>query len=446
MQALVFLGALGLAGAQEHEHEHGGTAPEESASREPGDPPAAHVHGSSTPLGIPESRNASGTAWQPDSTPMRGLHYSKGSWAMMGHWNFFAGYDDQGSDRGDSDWTGPNWAMLMESRPAGGGRLMFREMLSLDPLTIGKEGYPLLLQTGEALDGEPLHDRQHPHDLFMELAAVYTRPLSDSVAWQIYAAPAGEPALGPPAFPHRASAMSDPLAPLSHHWQDSTHISFGVFTAGLLTRRFMFEGSWFNGREPDEDRYDFDFRRLDSYSGRVSYNPTMHVSFQVSYGYLDSPEELAPEVSIHRFTASAMVSYPLGHSLHLDFTGVFGTNDASGEPDTSSWLMEANCGIGSRHTVFGRLEYVEKSGHDLALPPALEEEVFPVKSLVAGYVFRLWSTNTFALGIGARAAINLIEDDLEPFYGTQEPAGYMVFLQFQPALGQHNQHHASAQR
>jgi hypothetical protein len=443
LQASLLLGSLGLIEAQGHEQ---GDPPAESAQQASEDIHAAHLRGSSQPLGIPESRNASGTAWQPDSTPMRGLHFSKGSWAMMGHWNFFAGYDDQGSDRGDSDWTGPNWAMLMESRRAGGGRLMFREMLSLDPLTIGKEGYPLLLQTGEALDGEPLHDRQHPHDLFMELAAIYTRPLSDSVAWQIYAAPAGEPALGPPAFPHRASAMSDPLAPLSHHWQDSTHISFGVLTAGLLTRRFMVEGSWFNGREPDEDRYDFDFRRLDSYSGRVSYNPTRNWSLQLSYGYLDSPEELAPEVSIHRFTASAMASYPLGHSARVDFTGVFGTNDASGEADTSSWLVEVNCGIGSRHTVFGRFEHVEKSGHDLALPPALEEKVFPVKSLVAGYVFRLWSTSTFTLGIGARAAINLIEDDLEPFYGTTEPAGTMVFLQFQPSLATHTMHHASAQR
>ena len=431
--ALLLLGSSSLAGAQEHQH---GTS---------ADP--AHQHESaqdaSQPLVIPASRGASGTAWQPDSTPMHGLHYFWGGWSLMAHWNLFAGYDDQGSDRGDSDWTAPNWGMAMESHPAGRGVMMFREMFSLDPLTIGKEGYPLLLQTGESLDGEPLHDRQHPHDLFMELAGIYTVPVSDSLALQLYAAPSGEPALGPAAFPHRLSAMSDPLAPLSHHWQDSTHISFGVLTAGLMTRRIKVEGSWFNGREPDEDRYDFDFRKLDSYSGRVSFNPTQNWSFQVSYGYLASPEQLAPDNSVHRFTASATANYPLRSSGNLAVTGVFGKNNASQEPDTSSWLLEANCGLGPRHVVFGRFEHVEKTGHDLDLAPALEEEIFPVESFVAGYVYNVWRTTKFIVGVGARADINLIEDDLEPFYGTTHPAGYMIFLQLQPPVMSHPAHHAS---
>src|SRR5437773_4254134 len=178
-------------------------------------------------------------------------------------------------------------------------------MLSLDPLTVTRRGYPLLLQSGEAFKGEPLHDAQHPHDLFMELAASYTRPVSDGVAFQVYGAPVGEPALGPAAFPHRLSASSDPLAPLGHHWQDSTHISFGVLTAGILTRKVKVEGSWFNGREPDDRRFDFDFRKLDSWSGRVSVNPTDSLSLQASYGLLETPEELEPGQSIRRATASA---------------------------------------------------------------------------------------------------------------------------------------------
>jgi hypothetical protein len=430
IQALLLLGPSGLVGAQEHEHEKPsdpGVHQHESTEGKEG--PAHH---SSQPLGIPESRNASGTAWQPDSTPMHGLHFSRGDWAIMAHWNFFVGYDDQGSDRGDSEWTAPNWGMLMQSRSTGKGALVFREMLSLDPWTVGREGYPLLLQTGESIDGEPIHDRQHPHDLFMELAAMYTRELSGSTALQLYAAPSGEPALGPVAFPHRASAMSDPLAPLAHHWQDSTHISFGVLTAGILTRKLKIEASWFNGREPDEDRYDFDFRRLDSYSGRVSFNPSENWSFQASYGYLASPEQLEPDVSVHRLTASAAANFPVKDSGDLAVTAVYGRNNSSGEPDTASWLLEANCEVGSRHVVFGRLEHVDKTGADLVLPAPLEEEVFPVKSLVAGYVFRIWNAEDFVLGLGARAAVNFIDNDLEPFYGTKEPAGYMIFLQFHP--------------
>src|SRR5204863_9227558 len=132
------------------------------------------------PLGLPVSRAASGTAWQPDSTPMHAVHFQRGPWTLMAHGNLFAGYDHQGSDRGDSMWIAPNWGMLMEKRSVGSGELMFREMLSLDPLTLGAKGYPLLLQTGESYRGAAIHDRQHPHDLFMEIAALYTRPISQS--------------------------------------------------------------------------------------------------------------------------------------------------------------------------------------------------------------------------------------------------------------------------
>jgi hypothetical protein len=291
---------------------------------------------------LPESRNASGTAWQPDSTPMHGLHFMKGTWTMMAHWNFFGGYDHQGSDRGDSQWLSTNWGMLMEKRSVGAGELVLRQMLTLEPFTVGAAGYPLLLQTGESFNGAPIHDRQHPHDLFMEIAALYTRPISESVALQLYAAPVGEPALGPVAFPHRYSAFSDPLAPLGHHWQDSTHISFGVLTAGLFTRKLKVEGSWFNGREPDEHRYDFDIRR--------------------------------PE----------------------------------------------------------RLESGDKTGHDLVLPATLEQDRFSITSLVGGYEFPFFRTQRFSLDLGARASVNLVDDDLEPFYGSSKPTGYMIFLHLYP--------------
>src|SRR5213593_4131529 len=172
-----------------------------------------------------------------------------------------------------------------------------------EPWTIGARGYPLLLQSGESYGGTPLHDRQHPHDLFMELAALYERPVGRDLGLSVYLAPVGEPAVGPVAFPHRPSAADDPLAPISHHWQDGTHITFGVVTAGVFTRDVKLEASWFNGREPDENRTDFDYagRRLDSYSGRLTVNPGPRWSFSAWYAYLKSPEGLHPDESLHRF-------------------------------------------------------------------------------------------------------------------------------------------------
>ena len=196
--------------------------------------------------------------------PHAALHTMAGDWELMFHELLFAGYDAQGSDRGASAPVGIGWFMGMARRRFESGTLTARLMLSPEPGTVRSGGYPLLLQTGETYKGQPLRDRQHPHDFFMEVGLIYTQALSDGLAVQIYAAPSGEPALGPVAYPHRQSATSDPLATLSHHWQDSTHISFGVLTFGVITRRMKLEGCWFNGREPDETRYDFDLLRPDS--------------------------------------------------------------------------------------------------------------------------------------------------------------------------------------
>src|SRR5690349_23842684 len=210
-------------------------------------------------LGIPESRDGSGTSWLPDASPMRMVHYRAASWTLMLHGAAFGLYDDQGGPRGADRVVAVDWGMLAASRNLGEARLELRTMLSTEPWTVGSRGYPLLLQSGESYGGTPLHDRQHPHDLFVELAAIYERPLSNDVAFSLYLAPVGEPALGPVAIPHRPSAAADPFAPLGHHWQDATHITYGVVTAGLFTRTVTLEGSWFNGREPDEDRTNFDY-------------------------------------------------------------------------------------------------------------------------------------------------------------------------------------------
>ncbi len=232
---------------------------------------------------LPHSREGSGTSWVPDSSPVYAHHFMADDWTLMLHYSLAAGYDDQWSDRGSRRFASVNWIMGMATRPLLGGQLTLRTMLSAEPATMGGHlQLPLLLQSGESYGGAPLHDRQHPHDLFMETAALYRHPIGGAFGVEVYGAAAGEPALGPTAFMHRPSGMINPFPPIGHHWQDSTHISFGVITAGVYTRWAKLEGSVFHGREPDEDRWNFDFGALDSWSGRLSLNPTDQTSFQVT--------------------------------------------------------------------------------------------------------------------------------------------------------------------
>ena len=260
--------------------------------------------------GVSMMQEASGTSWEPAVAPMYGIMSQSGRWNLMTHYNLSLNYDRQDGPRGDYQYNATNWAMVMARRPVGKDQLLLRAMLTLEPLTVTPGGFPLLFQSGEQYHGHPLVDRQHPHDLFMEIAAKYTHPLGKDSAVYLYAAPAGEPALGPTAFMHRTSAMDIPAPPISHHWQDSTHIEFGVLTLGAWKRNVKIEGSWFTGREPDEYRYDFGPMRLDSFSGRVSYNPGPNWSLQASYGYLHSPEALRPNEDTRRSTASAMYIQP----------------------------------------------------------------------------------------------------------------------------------------
>ncbi|HEV8269127.1 MAG TPA: hypothetical protein VGR00_12870 [Thermoanaerobaculia bacterium] len=392
-----------------------------------------HDHSTSPPtvLQLASARQASGTSWQPETTPMNGIHLMASGWMVMLHGNLFLGYDDQGGARGDEGFAGIGWAMAMARHDLGKGELVLHAMLSPEPFLQKRSGYPLLLQTGESVDGRPIHDRQHPHDLFMEVSALVRQPLGDSLVAELYLAPSGEPALGPTAFPHRTSAESDPLAPLSHHWQDSTHISFGVVTAGLVTRRLKLEGSIFNGREPDEVRTNFDLRRLDSASGRISWNPTPELSLQASYGYLASPEELEPETSVHRFTASASFTRLQGKG-HTALTAVFGRNAPSEGPSTSAYLLEADVDLDGTNTVFGRAELVQKTGAELVLGAGRAERVYDVASFSAGYLREL-PLGRLALGVGGRGSIAFVSEDLSSFYGSRAPLGGMLFIRLRPA-------------
>ncbi|MDY7227123.1 hypothetical protein [Hyalangium rubrum] len=387
------------------------------------------------------SRSVSGTAWQPDATPHAGVHASVGGWDLMFHGLLFGGYDWQEGPRGGDAILGTGWLMLMADRELGAGRFGARVMLSPEPFTAQRDGgYPLLLQTGETYQGERLRDRQHPHDLFMEMALTYTHALSEDWGFQLYAAPSGEPALGPVAFPHRMSASSDPLAALSHHWQDSSHIAFGVLTAGLLTPTAKLEASWFNGREPDEHRRDFDLRRLDSYSVRLSVNPNPRVSAQVSYGFMPSHDVLHTDEPLHRLTASAMYHQPLSGGGSWATTAVFGRNVEGEHGATNAFLLESNLDLDGRNVLFGRTEYIQKTGHDLVLSEPFEEQTFGVATLALGYLRNLGPLGPVLPGVGVRAAVNFVPEALQPTYGSRTPVGGMVFLRLSAAPLGHEGH------
>jgi hypothetical protein len=391
-------------------------------------------------MGEMQMRHASGTSWEPDTTPIRGIHFMPSDWRLMVHWNFFFGYDAQGGNRGDNQWVGIGWAMVFAQHVFAGGDFGVRLMMTPEPATVTKQGYPLLLQTGEEVNGVALHDRQHPHDLFMEAAVMYQHPLGRGLAFEFYGGPVGEPAIGPTAFPHRYSASSDPLAVLSHHWQDSTHIAFGVVTMGVFTQTLKIEGSWFNGREPDADRYDFDTRALDSASGRVQWNPTAETSFQASYAFLDSPEELEPQVSQQRITASAMFTRRLESGGIIASTLVWGRVIPSDADATDSLVLEANYDVDGSNIFFGRAEYVRKYGTDLDLASPDNLRSYPIGSVALGYVRQLPLMGPLQFGVGARGAVGFVGDVLSRpmYYGTSTPIGGILFVQLQPPLAQHH--------
>jgi hypothetical protein len=392
------------------------------------------------PLGVTMDRMGSGTTWVPDAAPIPSVHFSAPrNWDVTGHGFAFLQYDAQGGPRGAYQVGSLNWAMLMASHTLAGGRIQARTMLSLDAATVTPRGYPLLLQTGEAYDGEPLHDRQHPHDLLMELSALYEKPVSRNVGVMLYAAPSGEPALGPVAFMHRPSAMDNPAAPITHHWADATHISFGVLSAGLFTNSFRIEGSFFNGREPDQHRFNFDPIRLDSWSARATFNPGAEWSMSAGYGYLASPEALEPDESMHRVTAAVLHGTPFGAQGQWASSVIYGANGHAGESGlSSSVLLESEVVLDARHTLFGRAEWVEKSAADLVVDVAPfgfpSDRSFGVGALTLGYIRDFARLGAGTLGLGAMGTLNVVPSALEPAYGSRTPLGAFVFLRVRPFL------------
>ncbi len=363
----------------------------------------------------PMNRDGSGTSWVPDSTPMDGLHAVVGDWLTMTHGSITLAQTQQDLPRGGSATFSESMLMVAGRRSLNdGSALTLRAMISAEPMN-GAAGYPLLFQTGESADGHtPLVDRQHPHNLFMELAAAYSRTLIGVASWFVYAAPVGEPALGPPAFLHRRASEDNPEAPLSHHHIDSTHISFGVVTGGLIVGRWKLETSLFNGREPDQHRSDIELRSFDSWSTRLSFNPRSDLAIQVSTGHLSSPEALNPSLSTTRTTASVLYEGSI-RGARASSTVAFGRNTPSSGSATDAWLVDESLRLGERHTVFGRYERVgldELPGIQGGTPLSV------VSKASLGYQYDFARLGAARFSLGGMVSHHWVPDELVASYGT----------------------------
>jgi hypothetical protein len=365
------------------------------------------------------SREASGTSWQPDSSVHGGLHAMAGAWTLMGHARLNLVYDWQQGPRGGEEGFVSGMAMGMARRDLGGGTLQLRAMLSPEPL-MGRRGYPLHLAAGETADGAtPLVDRQHPHELFMELSASFSLRLGERSGLFAYAGLPGEPAFGPPAFMHRMSILDSPEAPITHHWLDSTHIAFGVVTAGLVAGDFKAEASRFNGREPDQHRYDIETGPLDSTALRLSWNPNRNLSLQASWAHLVGPEQLEPAENSTRWSASAIYTRPLGARGWWSTTLAWGRRDGD-----DAFLLESAAGLGS-WTVFGRAEIAEND--ELVPAGGRHGPRHTIGKVSLGAVRDFRIAGNFRLGLGALYAMNFVPAPLEALYAG-DPDGAMAFV------------------
>jgi hypothetical protein len=394
----------------------------------------------------------SGTAWQPSSGPMHMQHWTKGDWLLMFHYNLVAGVNRQGGPRGVTKFESGNWFMPMAYHQLGKGTLQLRGMFSAEPFTFPPGGSPLLFQTGETYKGQPLIDRQHPHDLFMELSAQYTLPVGERGTWFTYFGYPGEPALGPVAFPHRMSASENPSATLAHHLQDSTHISFGVLTTGFTYRWFKLEGSIFNGREPDEDRYNFDAHKWNSRSARLWFMPNSNWAFQISHGFLRSPEGQEPDADIRRTTASLQYNRPFNRGNWAS-AFVWGRNHVSELGETrnlNSYTAESTVQFLDKNFVYTRLELVDKDellrAADRAVLGITEDHPsFRIGGYTFGGVRDLWTTDKVQFGIGSDLTFYSKPAILDAIYGSN-PVSWKVFFRIRPGkmdMSMHGMHETS---
>ena len=384
---------------------------------------------------LPSPHDGSGTSWEPASVPEQEWMLMPGGWELMAHGVIFADYNQQGGPRGEGKAESVNWGMLMEQHGLGRGMILLRQMFSAESLTSPHPGFPELFQTGETYHGEPLIDHQHPHNVFAELSALYTLPLSKKVSWELYGGPSAEPALGPVTYIHRTSAAELPLAPLSHHLQDSTHTSFGVVTTGFVIDRVKLEACTFNGHEPNEERWSIQLAALDSWSGRVSVAPDRNWTAQYSIGHLDHPEALEPW-NQWRQTASVEYNRPLASGnwatslvwgrVHEIGTGII----------FNGYLLESTVNFRRRDYVFTRMELVDKNE---LFPPAVQPS-YRIGAYTFGGTRDLVQNRAWQLGLGGDVTVYSKPAVLDAAYGNY-PVSFQIFLRVRPGLHPEGHHH-----
>ena len=385
-----------------------------------------------------EAHATSGTSAEPNSTPVPMLMSMHGPWMLMVHGNGFIADTQQTSPRGADKLFSTNWGMFMAQRHWGRGLLTLRSMLSLEPATVSGRQYPLLFQQGETAYGLPIADGQHPHDFFMEVAALYDVPLGEHTLLSIYAAPVGDPAIGPIAFPHRASAIEDPVATLGHHQEDSTHISDDVVTAGVTYRWLRLEAGGFHGREPNEHRWEVQQGAVDSWSTRLTVQPGSNWSGQYSWAHLHSPEALFPTDDQDRMTASVMYNRRFGDRGNWASTIAWGrTRDLPDQLIENSYLLESTLRFGKRNRAYTRIEDVDRTNELLVgekpLPPGfVEKSAGRVQAYTFGYDRDISAhIPHFATALGAQVTAYAPGVKLQPAYGS-DPVGVVVFLRLRP--------------
>jgi hypothetical protein len=364
-----------------------------------------------------------------------------GPWHTMQDGVVFLTMNHQGSERGGDEFAVQNWWMGMATRQAGAGILRMAVMFSLEPATLGNDGYREIFQAGETADDRPLIDRQHPHDFLMQASIVWSTPISPNYILTLAGAPVGEPTLGPVAFMHRASAFENPTAPLAHHTFDSTHIAMGVVAAGLERGRWRAEGSVFHGGEPDEQRWDLmDPGALDSWAVRGWFRPSNEWSFQISHGFLTQPEAHEPG-DVRRTTASASWFKKRDRGWTAA-TAAYGRNNKIGG-DFNAYLGELSHLFGA-NTIYSRIESVQVEsdllrfgrhgilgGRKDAHVPDTGEGRDVVTMLTIGGARRIAQPKAWDVAAGADVSFYGVPDILEPFYGDR-PVSFHVFVRLRP--------------
>lgn len=379
-----------------------------------------------------EQHAISGTDAEPNSTPFEMLMRKEGDWMLMFHGAIFLNDLQQSGPRSADKLFAANWFMPMAQRELWKGTLTLRTMLSFEPATVSSRRYPELFQLGETAFGRPIVDGQHPHDFFMELAALYDYKLNEKTLLSFYLAPMGDPGFGPPAYPHRSSGAEDPIAPLGHHLEDSTHIASDVVTLGITHRNFRLETSGFHGREPDEYRWNIDSGKIDSWSTRFTVNPSQNWSLQYSITRLRSPEAVSPLEDIRRMTASLMYNRPFRNGNWASMV-LWGRNQSLRDGNVgNAYLAESTLRFLNRNYVWTRIENTDRTNELLLgenpLPPSFNERYFTrVQAYTAGYDREFGHIPYISPALGAQVMWYRVPDVLKRTYGSH-PVGFVAFL------------------